>query len=147
MDSSEARDARGLLDYDKHTAGGLMVTEFLAYADTLLVAGLLADMRSHGERYSDYDAQDTCSTAPDRRLTGVSRLRDLPLSAPGPPDAQPHAGPAAARSSNGLPSGYSGKRLAKALVARTGKVVARVAFDHAGVSGCPSCIWPSGATT
>ena len=85
MDPREARDARGLLEYDENTAGGLMITEFLAYEDTLLVSDLLEDLRTHGARYSDYDVQYAYLTSVDRRLTGVLRLRDLLLSSPDRP--------------------------------------------------------------
>lgn len=85
MDPAEARGARSLLEHEEHTAGGLMITEFLSYEDTRLVADLLEDLRLHGERYSDYDVQYAYMTSPDGRLTGVLRLRDLLLSSPDRP--------------------------------------------------------------
>lgn len=85
MDPAEAADARHLMGYGENTAGGLMVTEYLAYPDTLTVQGVLDDMRKHAEEYSDYSIQYCFVVEPNGKLVGVLRLRDLVLS----PSARP----------------------------------------------------------
>lgn len=80
MDPSEAQEARELLEYEENSAGGLMITEYLSYVDTLLVKDVLDDLRLNGERYSDYDVQYAYLKTADGVLVGVLRLRDLLLS-------------------------------------------------------------------
>jgi len=77
MDPEAARGVRQLLLYAPDTAGGLMVTDFLSYAEGLGVADVLEDLRKHGETYSDYDVQYAYVTSGAGRLAGVLRLRDL----------------------------------------------------------------------
>lgn len=80
MDPEEAATARRLMAYDEHTAGGLMITEYLAYQEHLTVADVLRDMRDHAERYSDYGIQYCYVVSKEGVLSGVLRLRDLVLS-------------------------------------------------------------------
>ncbi len=80
MAPEEAADARRLLRYDANTAGGLMITEFLVYPQTLTVADVLNDMRANAEEYSDYSVQYAYVRSEGARLVGVLRLRDLVLS-------------------------------------------------------------------
>jgi magnesium transporter len=80
MDPVEAADARHLMGYGEDTAGGLMVTEFLAYPDTMTVQDVLDDMRKHAEKYSDYSIQYCFVLDPQGELVGVLPLRDLVLS-------------------------------------------------------------------
>jgi magnesium transporter len=80
MDPEEAEDARRLLAYPSETAGGLMVTEFLAYPQHLRVSDVLRDMRENAERYADYRIQYCYVLGDGGALVGVLRLRDLVLS-------------------------------------------------------------------
>jgi magnesium transporter len=85
MDPQEAANARRLGRYDAETAGGLMITEYLRYADDLTVRDVLDDLRANAEQYADYDVQYAyvVSRTSDKEagaLTGVLRLRDLLLS-------------------------------------------------------------------
>jgi magnesium transporter len=82
MPLDEARDARRLMAYPSESAGGLMITEFLVYRDHLTVGDVLDDLRDHAARYRRYDVQYAYVVAPNRKLVGVLRLRDLLLSAP-----------------------------------------------------------------
>lgn len=79
MAPEEARDARELLAYPEDTAGGLMVTEYLAYPDRLVAADVLDDLRANRSRYTDYDVQYVYVTDDREGLVGVLRLRDLLL--------------------------------------------------------------------
>ena len=82
MDPHDARIARGLSQYPRTVVGGWMLAEYLCYPGTITVADLLEDLRTHAEKYRDYDVQYAYVTDEEGRLTGVMRLRDLVL-APG----------------------------------------------------------------
>jgi magnesium transporter len=80
MGTVRATVARRLLSYEPDTAGGLMIAEYLAYPETGTVGDVAADLRTHGERYADYNVQYAYVTTPDGKLVGVLRVRDLLLS-------------------------------------------------------------------
>ncbi len=81
MAPDEAEEIRTLAQYDDDVAGGIMVTEFLAYRRTATVADVLEDLAVHAETYRDYHIQYiyVCDNA--GRLVGVLRLHDLVLAA------------------------------------------------------------------
>ena len=85
MPASEADDCRDRLDYADDVAGGLMITEYLAFEDTLTVGQVIDRMRQRAEEYAEYDVQYAYITAPSGRLVGVLRLRDLLLTRGGVP--------------------------------------------------------------
>ena len=70
-----------MLQYPPDTAGGLMIPDFLAYPATFTVRDLLADVRAHVDRYTDFEIQYMYVTD-QNRLVGVLRLRDLLLAPP-----------------------------------------------------------------
>lgn len=80
MSPEEASDARQLLQYADDTAGGVMITEYVAYPHTATVDDVLTDFREHSDRYSDYDIQYAYITDAVGGLAGVLRLRDLLLA-------------------------------------------------------------------
>ncbi|MBI4558896.1 MAG: magnesium transporter [Candidatus Hydrogenedentes bacterium] len=80
MDPEGAKRARQLLSYAPDTAGGLMITEFLAFSDKLNVGDVLHDLHENAERYSDYAIQYTYVVSDFGALVGVVPLRDLVLS-------------------------------------------------------------------
>ena len=80
MDPEEAEEARQLLEHAPDTAGGLMVTEFVVYPQSLLVGDVLDDLRTNAEAYSDYGVQYAYVSSDKGTLVGVLRLRDLVLS-------------------------------------------------------------------
>lgn len=82
MPADEATDARRLLSYRSDSAGGLMITEFLAYRDDLSVADVLDDLRAQADRYRSFDVQYAYVVSDAGKLVGVLRLRDLLLSPP-----------------------------------------------------------------
>jgi magnesium transporter len=84
LEPEEAGDVRTLAAYDDDEAGGLMVTEFLAYPQTTTVGALIDDLRQNREVYADYDVQYAYVVDAEERLVGVMPIRDLLLS---PPDA------------------------------------------------------------
>jgi magnesium transporter len=80
MDPEEAYEARQLASYPPDAAGGLMITEFLAYEAHLTVGDVLEDFQAYAEEYSDYDIQYTYVLSEGYILSGVLRLRDLLLA-------------------------------------------------------------------
>ena len=82
MSPEDAEEAGKLVSFAPDTAGGLMITEFLAYRDTACVDDVLEDLRRHADEYARYDVQYVYVVDRSGRLIGVLRLRDL-LLAPG----------------------------------------------------------------
>ena len=82
LEAAEADQVRSLSRYDNHVAGGLMITEMLAYPEEATVSDVIDDMRSNVDRYADYHVQYAYVTGRDQRLSGVLRLRDLLLARP-----------------------------------------------------------------
>ena len=80
MSPEEAETARELLKYPKNTAGGIMVTEFLAYLEIMTVDDVIQDLKTHVTKYADYDVQYAYITSAGGGLIGVLRMRDLLLS-------------------------------------------------------------------
>ncbi len=81
MSPEEAEDIRRLTQYGPDTAGGIMITEYLAYSDQLRVDDVLRDLRSNTQRYTEYDVQYVYVVSEDTgRLVGILRLRDLVLT-------------------------------------------------------------------
>ena len=57
MDPAEAEEVRRLVQYPSDTAGGLMITEYLAHPTSRRIDEVLADLRDNAERYAKYDVQ------------------------------------------------------------------------------------------
>jgi magnesium transporter len=85
MPADEARGARRLMAYPPDSAGGLMITEYLAYREHLSVGDVLDDLRAHADRYRRFDVQYAYVVSAGEKLIGVLRLRDLLLSSPNEP--------------------------------------------------------------
>ena len=83
MEPEEAADVRLLSQFASDSAGGLMITEFLAYPETAWVEDVLDDLREHAEKYAEYEVQYAYVIDQVGRLLGVLRLRDLLLSPTG----------------------------------------------------------------
>ena len=81
MTPEEAEDVRRLTQYGPDTAGGIMITEYLAYSDQLRVDDVLKDLRGNTQRYAEYDVQYIYVISEgSSQLEGVVRLRDLVLT-------------------------------------------------------------------
>lgn len=83
MNPKEAENVRFLAKYDSNCAGGLMITEFLAFPESSKVDDLLNDLRANAEKYAEYNVQYIYVVNDEHQLTGVLRLRDLLLAKPG----------------------------------------------------------------
>jgi magnesium transporter len=75
-----AEQARQLAGYPKDVAGGLMVTEYLAFPDGWSVGEIVDHIHGNADRYRDYVVQYAFVVDESRRLLGVLRLRDLLMS-------------------------------------------------------------------
>ena len=80
MDPAEAQDARRLVCYDPNTAGGIMISEYLAYRTDQTVRRVLEDLRDHVEQYGEYDVQYLYGIDQEGKLQGLIRIRDVVLS-------------------------------------------------------------------
>jgi magnesium transporter len=84
MDPEEADDVRRRSRYAANTAGGLMITEYVAYSDSLKIDDVVRDMRQNASKYSSYDLQNIYVVeSKTGKLRGVVRLQELVLSAGG----------------------------------------------------------------
>jgi magnesium transporter len=79
MPREDADRARELASYAPDQAGGLMITEHLAYPSHARVRDIVEDLRRNAERYRGYDIQYGYVVGPGRRLVGVLPLRELLL--------------------------------------------------------------------
>lgn len=81
MSPEEAEDVRRLSQHGPDTAGGIMITEYLSYADHLKIDDVITDLRRRSHEYSHYDVQYLYVIGSDAgQLRGVARLRELVLS-------------------------------------------------------------------
>lgn len=81
MDEEEADNIRQLIEYGSDTAGGLMITEFLAYEETMTVEQVVKDLSDHAEKYQKFNLQYIYVTKKNR-FVGVLNMRSLLLSKP-----------------------------------------------------------------
>ena len=77
MDREDADAARLLLKYDPESAGGLMLSEFLAFGSDRTIGEVVEDLRANRETYADYNVQYLYVMDDTKRLVGVLRMHDL----------------------------------------------------------------------
>ena len=82
MTAEDAAEARELIAYGEDTAGGLMMTEFLYYDQSIQVGDVFADLRTHADEYERYNVQYLYIVDAGRKLLGILRARDLVLAQP-----------------------------------------------------------------
>ena len=80
LDDHVAADVRKLVAYDDDAAGSIMLTEYLAFPDSLTVRELLADIEGNAEKYADYNIQYTYVLDREGVLVGVLPLRNVILA-------------------------------------------------------------------
>lgn len=85
MSPEEAIDARRRMRYDEDTAGGLMITEYLAYSGSMPVEEVAEDLREHSDKYGEYEVRYIYATHLDGTLEGVVPMRDLVMTKRGTP--------------------------------------------------------------
>lgn len=77
MDSEDAKEARMMLEYAPDCAGGLMISEFLAYPADATIQYVLDDLQKNREEYVHYHVQYFYVTERKEKLVGVLRIHDL----------------------------------------------------------------------
>jgi magnesium transporter len=77
MSPEEAEDVRRLLKYASDAAGGLMITEYVAYKETDRVEDVLRDLQVNRGKYGDYHVQYLYVEDKRGKLVGVLRMHDL----------------------------------------------------------------------
>jgi magnesium transporter len=75
-----ADSVRTLLQYPPESAGGLMITEYVAVPETATAQQVVAQLRENVERYASYVVQYVYAVGPRGELRGVLPLRDLLLA-------------------------------------------------------------------
>ncbi|MEP1095682.1 MAG: magnesium transporter [Cyclobacteriaceae bacterium] len=81
MQPEEVEKVKKLIQYDSETAGGLMVTEFLAFDERMTVRDVVRHLREKSEEYKHYNVQYIYVTALNK-FVGVIQIRDLLLNKP-----------------------------------------------------------------
>ncbi len=77
MHMEEANEARMLLEYPPDCAGGLMISEFLAYNINDTIQDVLHDLQANRNKYANYNVQYFYVNDEQGKLTGVLRINDL----------------------------------------------------------------------
>lgn len=77
MDRKEAEEAKRLLEYAPDSAGGLMISEFLAYRTDHTIQDLLDDFQANRHQYAHYHVQYFFVVDEQYKLVGVLRMHDL----------------------------------------------------------------------
>lgn len=88
MPQEIAEEVRRLTSYDEDSAGGLMLTEFLAFPVSMTVRDVLADMEENAERYRDYNIQYSYVVDAQDQLIGVIPIRRLLMARRSTPVAE-----------------------------------------------------------
>ncbi|MCB0745045.1 MAG: magnesium transporter [Ignavibacteriae bacterium] len=78
----DADDARMMLEYEPDCAGGLMISEFLAYKIDHTIQDVLDDMQKNRSEYLDYHVLYFYVVDHQEKLVGVLRMHDLLFPSP-----------------------------------------------------------------
>ncbi len=82
MDPDDAAEARLLISYPGDSAGGLMMTEYLAYKGVTRVGEVIADISSRTDDFPLYHLQQIFVIRPSGRLRGAVNLNDIAFADP-----------------------------------------------------------------
>ena len=77
MSTETAKEARQLMAYPADTAGGIMISEYLAFPEDKRVGDVLSNLQANREKYVDYHVQYLYVVDQAGRLVGVLRMHDL----------------------------------------------------------------------
>jgi len=81
MDPDEAESVRLLIQYPSDSAGGLMITEYLAFEADWTVSQTVKNLQEEADRYEDFSVQ-YIYVQEKNAFYGVIQIRDLLLSKP-----------------------------------------------------------------
>ncbi len=82
MDEEEASKTRQLIGYAQKTAGGLMITEFLSFSESMTVRDLTLKLRGRAEEFEGYNVMYLYITSDSGKFTGVLKMHDLLFALP-----------------------------------------------------------------
>ena len=82
MKPDEAARVRKMIEYDPETAGGLMLTEYIVYNESLTVNEATEDLRENSEKYKSYHIRYIYIIKENNQFIGVLQMQDLLLSNP-----------------------------------------------------------------
>lgn len=77
MHQEDAEEARKLMAYDPNCAGGLMISEFLAYSSEDTISHVLNDLQDNSQEYINFHVQYFYVIDNNKQLVGVLRIHDL----------------------------------------------------------------------
>jgi magnesium transporter len=80
LDREQSADVRRMLEYPEDVAGGLMISEFLAYATDRSVTDVIEDLRRNAAAYREYEVRYIYALDEQRRFAGHVSVRELLLS-------------------------------------------------------------------
>ncbi len=78
----EAARIRKMIEYDSETAGGLMITEYIAYHESTTVKEAIEDLRQNFEKYKNYHVRYIYVVSSNNLFVGVLQMQDLLLGDP-----------------------------------------------------------------
>jgi magnesium transporter len=82
LNPDEADSVRKMTEYDPETAGGLMLTEYIAYNESFTVREATEDLRENSEKYKNYHIRYIYVIKENNQFVGVLQMQDLLLSNP-----------------------------------------------------------------
>lgn len=82
MNPTKAANLRKLIAYDYDTAGGLMITEFFRYRETLTVKEVIHDLKKNAEKYKYYLVRYIYVVNKKGNFFGVLQMQDLLMAKP-----------------------------------------------------------------
>ncbi|MEM7680447.1 MAG: magnesium transporter [Planctomycetota bacterium] len=85
MPEPAAQEVRERLAFAPDTAGGLMITEYLAYPDTMDAKSVRADLRANRDKHGAFEVRYLYTIDQAGLLIGVVPMRELVVALPGEP--------------------------------------------------------------
>ncbi|MEM9295210.1 MAG: magnesium transporter [Planctomycetota bacterium] len=85
MPAPAAQEVRERLAFEPDTAGGLMITEYLAYPESMDASDVRADLRDNRDRYGAYEVRYLYTIDVEGKLLGVVPMRELLVARAGEP--------------------------------------------------------------
>ena len=82
MDPEEAESVRRMIEYDPEKAGGLMITEYISYPESITVKAAVEDLRENADKYKNYHVRYIYVVAEGNLFMGVLQMQDLLLGRP-----------------------------------------------------------------
>ena len=78
----DAEDAKKLMAYDHDTAGGIMITEYLAFPESMTIQEMTGKLREAYQEFEEYNLKYFYVITPLGELVGVLQTRDLLIARP-----------------------------------------------------------------